>query len=57
MEKKEKLKEHVEALTLGLNLLGRNRKTVLPHHKAFELVDELEIRIQEISEILKSESN
>ena len=57
MEKKEKLKEHVEALTLGLNLLGRNRKTVLPHQKAFDLVDDLETRIQEISEILKSESN
>ena len=57
MNDKQKLIENVEVLKKGIKLLGRNRKTVLPHHKAFELVDDLEIRIQEISEILKSESN
>ena len=55
MEEKEKVIEHISALRKGLNLLGRNRKVVLSHHKTFELVDELEERAKEISEILNKE--
>ena len=51
----EKVIEHISALRKGLNLLGRNRKVVLSHHKTFELVDELEERAKEISEILNKE--
>ena len=45
MNNKHKLIEKAEVLKKGLKLLGRNRKTVLSHHKTFELTDELEARI------------
>ena len=57
MIKKEKLIENAEFLKRGLNLLGRNRKTVLSHHKTFELTDELEARIEKILVALKEEKN
>tara|TARA_B100001750_G_C14962635_1_gene329045 strand:- start:183 stop:362 length:180 start_codon:yes stop_codon:yes gene_type:complete len=55
MNNKEKLIENAEILKRGLNLLGRNRKTVLSHHKTFELTDDLEARIEEMLFDLKNE--
>ena len=57
MSNKEKLIENAEFLKRGINLLGRNRKTVLSHHKTFELTDELEARIEKILVDLKKEKN
>ena len=57
MNNKEKLIENAEFLKRGINLLGRNRKTVLSHHKTFELTDELEARIEKILVDLKEENN
>ena len=57
MNDKEKLIENTEIIKKGLNLLGRNRKTVLSHHKTFELTDELETRIEEMLVVLKQEEN
>jgi len=39
-----------------LTLLGRNRKTVLSHHKAFELTDELEAKAEEIKSLLETDN-
>ena len=57
MSNKEKLIENAEFLKRGINLLGRNRKTVLSHHKTFELTDELEARIEKILVAFKEEKN
>ena len=57
MNNKEKLIVNTEIIKKGLNLLGRNRKTVLSHHKTFELTDELEARIEEMLVVLKEEKN
>ena len=57
MNNKQKLIESAEVLKKGLKLLGRNRKTVLSHHKTFELTDGLEARIEEILNDLKQETN
>ena len=57
MNNKQKLIENAEVLKKGLKLLGRNRKTVLSHHKTFELTDELESRIEEMLSDLKQETN
>ena len=53
MNDKEKLIKNTEIIKKGLNLLGRNRKTVLSHHKAFELTDELEAKVEEMLVCLK----
>ena len=57
MNDKQKLIENVEVLKKGIKLLGRNRKTVLSHHKTFELTDELEVRVEEMINDLKQETN
>jgi len=57
MNDKEKLIENTEIIKKGLNLLGRNRKTVLSHHKTFELTDELEAKVEEMLVYLKEEKN
>ena len=57
MNNKEKLIENTEIIKKGLNLLGRNRKTVLSHHKTFELTDELEVKVEEMLVYLKEEKN
>lgn len=57
MNNKQKLIENAEVLKRGIKLLGRNRKTVLSHHKTFELTDELETRIEELLNDLKQETN
>ena len=57
MNNKEKLIENAEFLKRGINLLGRNRKTVLSHHNTFELTDQLEARIEKILVALKEEKN
>jgi len=46
MNNKHRLIESAEVLKKGIKLLGRNRKTVLSHHKTFELTDGLEARNQ-----------
>ena len=57
MTNKDKLLTNTQFLKKGLNLLGRNRKTVLSHHKTFELTDELEVKIEEILTALKEEKD
>ena len=57
MNDKQKLIENVKVLKKGIKLLGRNRKTVLSHHKTFELTDELEVRVEEMINDLKQETN
>ena len=54
MENKEKLKQNAQELKKGLELLSRNRKVVLPHNKAFDLVDELKEKVDEIIDITVS---
>tara|TARA_B100001029_G_scaffold102446_1_gene84342 strand:+ start:815 stop:982 length:168 start_codon:yes stop_codon:yes gene_type:complete len=54
MENKEKLKQNAQELKKGLELLSRNRKVVLPHNKAFDLVDELKEKVDEIIDIAVS---
>ena len=51
MENKEKLKQNAQELKKGLELLSRDRKVVLPHNKAFDLVDELKEKVDEIIDI------
>ena len=48
MENKEKLLERVQELKKGLNLLSRERKVVMPHNKAFDHVDQLKAKVDEI---------
>ena len=57
MNDKEKLIENTEIIKKGLNLLGRNRKTVLSHHKTFELTDDLEAKVEEMLVCLKEDKN
>ena len=57
MNNREELISKVEEVKRGLSILGRNRKTVLSHHKTFELTDELEARIEEVLIDLKEEKN
>ena len=57
MNDKENLIENTEIIKKGLNLLGRNRKTVLSHHKTFELTDDLEAKVEEMLVCLKEEKN
>ena len=57
MNNKQKLIENAKVLKRGIKLLGRNRKTVLSHHKTFELTDELEAKIEELLSDLKKETN
>ena len=57
MNNREELINKLEEVKRGLSILGRNRKTVLSHHKTFELTDELEARIKEVLIDLKEEKN
>ena len=54
MENKEKLKHTAQELIKVLELLSRDRKVVLPHNKAFDLVDELKEKVDEIIDITVS---
>ena len=48
MDNKDKIIESAEELKRGLELLSRERKVVMPHHKAFDHVDTLKVKIDEI---------
>ena len=48
MENKEKLIESAQELKKGLHLLSRERKVVMPHNKAFDHVDQLKVKVDEI---------
>ena len=37
----KELQEKLNELEKGLKLLSRDRKVVLPHHKTFDLIDEM----------------
>tara|TARA_Y100001970_G_scaffold228524_1_gene283054 strand:- start:63 stop:230 length:168 start_codon:yes stop_codon:yes gene_type:complete len=54
MENNEKLKQNAKDLKKGLELLSRDRKVVLPHNKAFDLVDGLIEKVDEIINITES---
>ncbi|HJL95367.1 MAG TPA: hypothetical protein QF379_00025 [SAR86 cluster bacterium] len=54
MENRDKLKESAQELKKGLELLSRDRKVVLPHNKAFDLVDELREQVDKILSIAES---
>jgi hypothetical protein len=53
MNDKEKTIENLDEILKGLNLLSRDRKVVLSHHKAFDLVDDLKNRMDQIKHALK----
>jgi len=38
----------LEELKRGLDLLSRDRKVVMPHNKAFDHVDQLKVKVDEI---------
>ena len=40
--------EELNEISKGLNLLSRDRKVVLSHHKAFDLVEDLKIRMDKV---------
>ena len=48
MENKTKLIESAQELKKGLDLLSRERKVVMPHNKAFDHVDQLKVKVDEI---------
>ena len=48
MENKDKLIESAQELKRGLDLLSRDRKVVMPHNKAFDHVDKLKAKVDEI---------
>ena len=48
MDTKDKIIESAEELKRGLELLSRERKVVMPHNKAFDHVDKLKVKIDEI---------
>ena len=48
MDNKDKIIESAEELKRGLELLSRERKVVMPHNKAFDNVDKLKVKIDEI---------
>ena len=48
MNNKDKIIESAEELKRGLELLSRERKVVMPHNKAFDHVDKLKVKIDEI---------
>jgi sugar-specific transcriptional regulator TrmB len=48
MENKDKLIESAQELKKGLDLLSRERKVVMPHNKAFDHVDRLRVKVDEI---------
>ena len=54
MENKEKLLERVQELKQGLNLLSRDRKVVMPHYKAFDDVDQLKAKVDEIIDLAET---
>ena len=54
MENKEKLLERVQELKNGLNLLSMERKVVMPHNKAFDHVDQLKAKVDEIIELAET---
>ena len=49
----ERFENKLEKLKKGLEWMSKDRKVVLPHHKTFELVEEM----LEIVESLKKEKN
>ena len=53
MAEKDKTIEELNEISKGLNLLSRERKVVLSHHKAFDLVDDLKNRMEKLKESLK----
>ena len=54
MENKEKLLERVQELKQGLNLLSRDRKVVMPRNKAFDHVDQLKAKVDEIIDLAEN---
>ena len=54
MENNEKLKQNAQELKKGLELLSRDRKVVLPHNKALDLLDQLQEKVDEIINITGS---
>ena len=56
MKSSKDIIDKIEEIQKGLCLLGRNRKIVLSHHKAFELTDDLEKKSTKSEYFLKNES-
>ena len=48
MKSSKDIIDKIEEIQKGLCLLGRNRKIVLSLHKAFELTDDLEKKMEEV---------
>ena len=54
MENKTKLIESAQELKKGLDLLSRERKVVMPHYKAFDHVDQLKVKVDEIIDLAET---
>tara|TARA_B100001109_G_scaffold60556_1_gene49244 strand:+ start:238 stop:477 length:240 start_codon:yes stop_codon:yes gene_type:complete len=54
MENKDKLLESIQELKKGLDLLSRDRKVVMPHNKAFDHVDVLKVKVEEIIKLAET---
>ena len=54
MENKTKLIESAQELKKGLDLLSRERKVVMPHNKAFDHVDQLKVKVDEIIDLAET---
>ena len=54
MENKTKLIESAQELKKGLDLLSRERKVVMPHNKAFDHVDQLIVKVDEIIDLAET---
>ena len=54
MKSSKDIIDKIEEIQKGLCLLGRNRKTVLSHPKAFELTDDLENKMEEVRSDIKA---
>ena len=54
MENKEKLIESAQELRKGLDLLSWDRKVVMPHNKAFDHVDKLKVKVDEIINLVET---
>ena len=54
MEKTTNLIESSKELKKGLDLLSRERKVVMPHNKAFDHVDQLKVKVDEIIDLAET---
>ncbi len=52
MEDNQEINKHLEALTKGLMMMSRNKKSALSVHETLDLIDELEINVKELKGLM-----